>query len=147
MGRLLEDLILQGGVDMRHVKWVPFDGLGRAARNGLNFTEKGFGVRGAAGCSDRGHTAVSQLAPGAIDWSALFADEGVRWFHCGGIFAALGQHTPEVAIEAMECARANGTIVSYDLNFRSKLWSSEEAIATTRPSRALTSRMLLKVFS
>ncbi len=124
VGRLLEDLILQGGVDMRHAKWVPFDGLGRAARNGLNFTERGFGVRGAVGCSDRGHTAVSQLAPGDIDWDALFARDGVRWLHCGGIFAALGPHTPEVAIEAMECARANGTIVSYDLNYRASLWES-----------------------
>ena len=124
VGRLLEDLILQGGVDTRHLRWVPFDGLGREARNGLNFTEKGFGARGATGCGDRGHTAVSQLKPGDIDWKALFVDEGVRWFHCGGIFAALGERTPEVAIEAMECARENGTIISYDLNYRPSLWKS-----------------------
>jgi 2-dehydro-3-deoxygluconokinase len=124
VGRLLEDLILQGGVDLRHAKWVPFDGVGRDCRNGLNFTEKGFGVRGAVGCSDRGHTAVSQLRPGDIDWQRIFGDEGVRWFHCGGIFAALGEHTPDVAIEAMECAKANGTIVSYDLNYRASLWKT-----------------------
>jgi 2-dehydro-3-deoxygluconokinase len=124
VGRLLEDLILQGGVDMRHVKWVHFDGLGRAARNGLNFTEKGFGVRGAIGCADRGHTAVSQLKPGDIDWKRIFREEGARWFHCGGIFAALGAKTPEVAIEAMECAKENGTVVSYDLNYRASLWKS-----------------------
>ena len=124
VGRLLEDLILQGGVDMRHVQWTPFDGLGRASRNGLNFTEKGYGVRGAAGCADRGHTAVSQLKPGDIDWRKLFKDEGVRWFHCGGIFAALGAETPDVAIEAMECAKENGTIISYDLNYRPSLWKS-----------------------
>jgi 2-dehydro-3-deoxygluconokinase len=124
VGRLLEDLILQGGVDMSHVKWVPFDGVGRAARNGLNFTEKGFGVRGAAGCSDRGHTAISQLKRGDVNWKKLFKDEGVRWFHCGGIFAALGEGTPEAALEAMECAKEHGTIVSYDLNYRASLWKS-----------------------
>jgi len=122
VGRLLEDLILQGGVDMRHVKWVPFDGLGKAARNGLNFTEKGYGVRGAVGCSDRGHTAASQLAPGDIDWNAIFAKEGARWFHCGGIFAALSTTTPGVTIEAMKAAKAGGAMVSYDLNYRASLW-------------------------
>ncbi len=122
VGRLLEDLILQGGVDMRLVKWVKFDGIGRACRNGLNFTERGFGVRGAVGCSDRGHSAASQLKPGDFDWKTIFGAQGVRWFHCGGIFAALGEKTPEVAIEAMEAARAAGTIISYDLNFRPSLW-------------------------
>ena len=124
VGRLLEDLILQGGVDMQHVKWVPFDGIGRAARNGLNFTERGFGVRGAVGCSDRGHTGISRLEPGQIDWRKIFADQGARWFHCGGIFAALGEHTPDVAVEAMEAARAAGTVVSYDLNYRGSLWQA-----------------------
>lgn len=124
VGRLLEDLILQGGVDMRHVQWVPFDGAGRAARNGLNFTEKGYGVRGASGTSDRGHTAISQLKPGDINWQRLFKDEGVRWFHCGGIFGALGEQTPEAIIEALECAKENGTVVSYDLNYRPSLWKS-----------------------
>ena len=124
VGRLLEDLILQGGVDLGHSKWVPFDGAGRMARNGLNFVERGFGIRGASGTSDRGHTAVSQLQPGDIDWQRLFKDEGVRWFHSGGIFAALGEQTPDVALEAIECAKANGTIVSYDLNYRPSLWKS-----------------------
>ncbi len=124
VGRLLEDFILQGGVDMRHVKWAPFDGVGRAARNGLNFTERGYGVRGAAGVSDRGHTAVSQLKRGDIDWKRIFKEEGARWFHCGGIFAALSETTPDVAREAMECAKEHGTIVSYDLNYRPSLWKS-----------------------
>lgn len=124
VGRLLEDLILQGGVDMRHVKWVPFDGVGRSARNGLNFTERGFGVRGAVGVSDRGHTAVSMLKPGDIDWNRIFKEEGARWFHCGGIFAGLSATTPDVAREAMECAKENGTIVSYDLNYRASLWKA-----------------------
>ena len=124
VGRLLEDLILQGGVDMRHVRWVPFDGLGVEARNGLNFTEAGFGVRGAVGCSDRGHTAVSQLKPGDIDWERIFGQEGARWFHCGGIFAALSASTPDVAIEALQTAKRHGTITSYDLNYRPSLWKS-----------------------
>jgi 2-dehydro-3-deoxygluconokinase len=122
VGRLVEDLMLQGGVDLSHVIWVPFDGVGRTARNGLNFTERGFGVRGGVGVSDRGHTAVSQLRPGQIDWDALFGAEGVRWFHTGGIFAALSGSTAEVAAEAMAAARSHGTIVSYDLNYRPSLW-------------------------
>jgi len=121
VGRLLEDLILQGGVDMRWVKWVKFDGLGRESRNGLNFTEAGFGCRGAVGCSDRGHTAVSQLKKGDIDWEGIFS-KGIRWFHCGGIFAALSATTPDVAIEAMQAAKKYGTIISYDLNYRPSLW-------------------------
>jgi len=123
-GRLLEDLILQGGVDMSHVKWVGYDGVGRNGRVGLNFVEKGFGVRGAVGCSDRGNTAVSELKPGDINWKKIFSEEGSRWFHCGGIFAALGEKTPEVAIEAMQAAKAGGALVSYDLNYRPSLWKA-----------------------
>jgi 2-dehydro-3-deoxygluconokinase len=124
VGRLIEDLILQGGVDQSHVRWVDFDGVGRAVRNGLNFTERGFGVRAALGCSDRGHTAVSQLQPGDIDWESIFAKEGARWFHTGGIFCALSGSTPLVAREAMEAAKRSGAIVSYDLNYRPSLWKS-----------------------
>jgi 2-dehydro-3-deoxygluconokinase len=124
VGRLVQDLIYQGGVDQRHLKWVKYDGVGRTVRNGLNFTEKGFGVRGAVGCSDRGNTAISQLKPGDIDWDEVFAKEGARWFHTGGIFAALSESTPMVAEEAMKAAKANGTIVSYDLNYRDSLWKS-----------------------
>lgn len=124
IGRLLEDLILQGGVDSAHLRWVADDGVGRSARNGLNFTERGFGVRAALGCSDRGHTAVSQLEPGDVDWERLFASDGARWFHTGGIFAALSETAPLVAREAMTAARKHGTIVSYDLNYRPSLWTS-----------------------
>jgi len=124
VGRLVQDLIYQGGVDQSHLKWVKFDGVGRTVRNGLNFTERGFGVRAAAGCSDRGHTAVSQLEPGEIDWEKIFGSEGARWFHTGGIFCALSETTPAVAREAMEIARKHGTIVSYDLNYRESLWQS-----------------------
>jgi 2-dehydro-3-deoxygluconokinase len=123
-GRLLEDLMLQGGVDLRHVKWVPYDGLGVDSRVGINFTEKGYGVRGAVGCSDRGHSAASQLKPGDIDWEKIFKAEGSRWFHSGGIFAALSEDTTRTTIEAMKAAKANGTVVSYDLNYRASLWKS-----------------------
>lgn len=129
VGRLLEDLMLQGGVDLSHVKWVPFDGIGRAARVGLNFTERGFGVRAAVGCSDRGWSAASQLKPGDVDWKQLFEVEGVRWFHCGGIFAALSATTADITIDAMEAARAAGTVISYDLNFRPSLWKSQGGTA------------------
>src|SRR5687767_2213438 len=122
VGRLVQDLIYQGGVDQSHVRWVKDDGVGRETRNGLNFTERGFGVRAALGCSDRGHTAVSQLRTGEIDWDAVFGREGARWFHTGGIFAALSETTPEVAREAMEAARRHGAVISYDLNYRESLW-------------------------
>jgi 2-dehydro-3-deoxygluconokinase len=122
IGRLLEDLMLQGGVDVSHVQWVKFDGVGRKVRNGLNFTERGFGVRAAKGCSDRGHTAASQLKVGDIDVKKLFMQEGSRWFHCGGIFAALSETTQAVAREAMIAAKEAGTVVSYDLNYRASLW-------------------------
>ncbi len=124
VGLLLEDLMLQGGVDLSYVKMLPFDGIGRAARVGLNFTERGFGMRGAVGCSDRGHSAASQLKVGDIDWNKLFSEDGVRWFHGGGIFAALSDTTPEVTIEAMKAAKAAGTVTSYDLNYRPSLWKS-----------------------
>jgi 2-dehydro-3-deoxygluconokinase len=124
VGRLIEDLILQGGVDTGHIRWVPYDGIGRTVRNGLNFTERGFGVRGALGCSDRGHTAVSQLRPGELDWRTVFEAEGARWFHCGGIFAGLSETAAEVAEEAMRAARAAGAVVSYDLNYRPSIWQA-----------------------
>jgi 2-dehydro-3-deoxygluconokinase len=124
VGLLLQDLIYQGGVDSSLIRWVDYDGVGRTVRNGLNFTERGFGLRAALGCSDRGHTAVSTLKPGELDWEAIFRKEGARWFHTGGIFCALSETTPEVAIEAMECARKHGVIVSYDLNYRDSLWRS-----------------------
>jgi len=124
VGRLVEDLMYQGGVDQSLVRWVSYDGVGRTVRNGVNFTERGFGVRPALGCSDRGHTAVSQLKRGDIDWENIFRRQGARWFHTGGIYCALSETTPDVAIEAMEVARKHGTIISYDLNYRDSLWKS-----------------------
>ena len=123
VGRLVEDFMLQGGVDTSFVRWVPYDGTGRKVRNGLNFTERGFGIRGASGVSDRGNTAVSQLKPGDIDWDYIFGTVGVRWLHTGGIFAALSETTAQVTIEAVKAAKKYGTIVSYDLNYRPSLWN------------------------
>jgi len=124
VGRLLEDFILQGGVDTELIKWVPYDGVGRTVRNGLNFTERGFGLRGAVGTSDRGHSAASQLKPGDFDWDHIFGHLGARWLHTGGIFAALSDTTPKLVIEAVRSARKHGVIVSYDLNYRPSLWKT-----------------------
>lgn len=122
VGMLMEDLILQGGVDTQFIKWVPYDGIGRTVRNGLNFTERGFGLRGAVGVSDRGLTAASQIKPGDFDWEHIFGTLGVRWFHTGGIFAGLSETTGPAVIEAARIAKKYGTVVSYDLNYRPSLW-------------------------
>ncbi len=122
VGRLVEDFILQGGVDVSRIVWRPYDGIGKAVRNGLNFTERGYGIRGAVGCSDRGHTAASQMTPDSVDWEELFGKAGVRHFHTGGIFAALGDKTPDTVIAALKAAKKHGTITSYDLNYRPSLW-------------------------
>lgn len=146
VGRLVEDLMLQGGVNLEHIRWVRYDSVGRSVRNGLNFTERGFGVRAGLGCSDRGHTAVSQLKLGDIDWEKIFGQEGVRWFHTGGIFCALSETTPLVAKEAMDAAKCHGTIISYDLNYRASLWESiggkNKAQATNRTLAPLVDVML-----
>jgi 2-dehydro-3-deoxygluconokinase len=123
IGRLVENLILQGGVDPSLIQWEKYDGIGRTVRNGLNFTERGFGVRGAVGVSDRANTAISQLAPGAVDWDDLFGRRGVRWLHTGGIYAALSESSAAVAEEAMAAAQRHGTVVSFDLNYRPSLWA------------------------
>jgi|TARA_B110000438_G_scaffold169607_3_gene162147 2-dehydro-3-deoxygluconokinase len=124
VGHLVEDFIMQGGVDTQFIKWMPYDGLGREVRNGINFTERGFGVRGAVGVPDRGLTAASQLKVGDIAWEHIFGTLGVRWFHTGGIYAALSETTPDVVIEAVKVAKKYGTIVSFDLNYRPSLWKS-----------------------
>jgi 2-dehydro-3-deoxygluconokinase len=124
IGRLIEDFIMQGGVDVSLIRWVPFDGIGRTVRNGLNFTERGFGIRGALGVSDRGNTAASQIKKGDFDWETIFGKTGSQWFHTGGIFAALSETTSDVIEEAMIAARKHGTIISYDLNYRPSLWKS-----------------------
>lgn len=132
VGYLLEDLILQGGVDTSLIKWVKYDGIGRTTRNGINFTERGFGIRGAVGTSDRGHTAISQLRPGEIDWDHIFGELGVRWLHTGGIYAALSENSAQVVIEAVKAAKKYGTVVSYDLNYRPSLWSDIGGVEKAR---------------
>ncbi len=138
VGRLMEDLILQGGVDLSHVRWVPYDGIGRTVRNGLNFTERGFGVRGAVGCSDRGNSAASQMQSGQIDWDHLFGEIGVRWLHTGGIFSGLSDSTPNVVEEALSKAKEHGVVTSYDLNYRPSLW---EAIGGQERARQVNRRL------
>jgi 2-dehydro-3-deoxygluconokinase len=124
VGHLLEDFILQGGVDTDFILWRADDGIGRSIRNGLNFTERGFGIRGAVGVSDRGNSAASQLKPGDFDWDHIFGTIGARWLHTGGIFAALSESTAALAIEAVQAAKRHGVVVSYDLNYRPSLWKS-----------------------
>ena len=142
VGRLIEDLLLQGGVDISHLRWASYDGIGRSVRNGLNFTERGFGARAALGCSDRANSATSQLRPGEVPWDEIFGSEGARWFHTGGIFAGLSESTAEVAAEAMSAARQAGTAVSYDLNFRPSLWKAaggaQRAVEVNRRLVAMT---------
>ena len=132
VGRLIEDCILQGGVDTSMIRWVPCDGIGRTVRNGLNFTERGFGIRGALGVPDRGNTAASQIKPGDFDWDKIFINRGARWLHTGGIFAALSETTAEAVIEAVQAARHHGVIVSYDLNYRPSLWNSSGGVDKAR---------------
>jgi len=124
VGRLVEDMIMQGGVDTDHIQWMPYDGIGRTVRNGLNFTERGFGIRGALGVSDRGITAASQMKKGDVDWEYIFGTLGSQWFHTGGIYAALSESTADVIEEAMIAAKKHGTIISYDLNYRPSLWKT-----------------------
>ena len=124
VGHLIEDCILQGGVCTDFLVWRDDDGMGRTVRNGLNFTERGHGIRGAVGNPDRGNTAASQMKPGDVDWEKIFGEIGARWFHTGGIFAALSETTAALTIEAVKAAKKHGTIVSYDLNYRPSLWKS-----------------------
>src|SRR5690606_32413176 len=110
--------------DTRYIRWVPYDGIGRSVRNGLNFTERGFGVRGATGTSDRGHTAASRMRRGDIDWEALFGRDGVRCLHTGGIYAALSETTADVVEEAMIAAKKHGSVISYGRSYRPSLWKN-----------------------
>ena len=142
VGHLIEDFIMQGGVDTSWIQWVPYDGIGREVRNGVNLTERGFGIRGALGVSDRGNTAASQMKVGDVDWNHLFGDLGVRWLHTGGIFAALSDSTPELVIEAVSAAKRHGTIVSYDLNYRPSLW---KGIGGTEKAQEVNRRIAEKV--
>ena len=133
MGSIIANHARAVGVDISHAVVRPYDGVGKADRIGLNFTEVGTSLRSSATLYDRGHSATAGIKPGDVDWQALFEERGVRWLHTGGIYSALSEHSRVVVAEALQAAHNAGTIVSYDLNFRSKLWSSAEAIATTKP--------------
>lgn len=132
IGLLMEDFILQGGVDTSLIKWMKTDGIGRICRNGLNFTERGFGIRGALGCSDRANTAISKATPEDFDFEYIFGKLGVRWLHTGGIYAALSEQSCKTVIEAIKTAKKYGTIVSYDLNYRPSMWSAIGGIEKAR---------------
>ena len=132
VGRLMEDFILQGGVDTSLIRWMPTDGIGRVCRNGLNFTERGFGIRGAVGCSDRANTAISKATPEDFNFEYIFGELGVRWLHTGGIYAALSEQSCETVLEAIKTAKKYGTIVSYDLNYRPSMWSAIGGLAKAR---------------
>jgi 2-dehydro-3-deoxygluconokinase len=133
MGRIILNHARSAGVDVQHVVTRKYDGVGKKDRIGLNFTEVGTGKRASATLYDRGHSATAGMTPGDVNWAKLFKERGVRWFHTGGIFAALSESTRQVVAQAVKAAHDAGTIVSYDLNFRSKLWKSDEAIKTTKP--------------
>lgn len=133
MGAVIRNHARSAGMDVSHVVERNWDGVGKRDRIGLNFTEVGTSKRASATLYDRSHTATSGMRPGDVNWNKLFREEGVRWLHTGGIFAALSDGTRQVVAEAVRAAHDAGTLVSYDLNFRSKLWSSKEAIETTKP--------------
>src|SRR3954464_15370274 len=133
MGAIVRNHARAVGMDVSYVVERKYDGVGKKDRIGLNFTEVGVAKRGSVTLYDRGHTATSGMKPGEVNWKKLFKEDGVRWLHTGGIYAALSEGTRQVAAEAVKAAHEAGTIVSYDLNFRSKLWSSKEAIETTKP--------------
>src|SRR3954466_12387605 len=133
MGAIIRNHARAVGMDVSYVVERKYDGVGKKDRVGINFTEVGVAKRGSVTLYDRGHTATAGMKPGDVNWNKLFKEDGVRWLHTGGIFSALSESTRQVVAEAVKAAHEAGTIVSYDLNFRSKLWSSEEAIATTKP--------------
>jgi 2-dehydro-3-deoxygluconokinase len=133
MSAIIRNHARSAGMDVSYAVERKYDGVGKKDRIGLNFTEVGVARRGSITLYDRGHTATSGIKAGEINWNKLFKEDGVRWLHTGGIFAALSENTRAVVAEAVKAAHEAGTIVSYDLNFRSKLWSSKEAIATTKP--------------
>lgn len=132
LGHFIRNHARASGMDLSEVVWLPYDGVGRADRIGLNFTEVGIGVRASVTLYDRGHTAIAHMKSGDVNWKRIFRERRARWFHTGGICTALSDSCADVVLEAMTAAHDAGTIVSYDLNFRSKLWSSKRAIEVTK---------------
>lgn len=124
VGRLAESLIRQSGTDTSLIKWFEYDEIGKSVRNGLNFVERGFGIRGSSGTSDRANTAASLLSPEMIDFDHIFGKLGTRWFHTGGIFTALSETSAATALAAVESAKKHGSTVSFDMNYRPSLWKA-----------------------
>jgi 2-dehydro-3-deoxygluconokinase len=125
LGRMIANRAREHGVDVSRVEWAP-DG-----RAGLYFAELGAAPRPSTVLYDRAGSAMSGIAPGALDWSRIF--EGARWFHVSGITPALSESAAEVTAEALAAAKSAGLTVSYDLNYRSKLWSVDRARAVQEP--------------
>jgi 2-dehydro-3-deoxygluconokinase len=132
VARIILNQARAAGLDVSNVLMEKFDGVGRAGRVGLNFTEVGTGVRPSVTMYDRGHSSISRMKPEEINWADIFGQQGAVWLHTGGIMAALSDDSAAATKAALQAARAAGTVTSYDLNYRGKLWSSQKAIAVTR---------------
>ena len=128
-GKLIRNKGQEVGVDMSNIAWVSFDGVGYE-RNGFYHLELGAGPRASSVTYDRGHSAISKIQPGEIDWASIFAN--TRWFHLSGITPALSESVAAVVREALQAARTADVKTSYDLNYRSKLWNPEQAQAANR---------------
>ena len=133
IGRNIENQMREAGVDTSRIVWYSTDGKGEhstdqkgSLHNGINFTFAGKGVWPAVTEYYRAHTAIRELKPGDVDWEHLFGTLGSRWFHTGGIYTLISPTAAAVAIEAAKAAKKHGTIVSFDLNYRSKVEPNKE---------------------
>src|ERR671916_1179856 len=120
IGELVQERVRAMGVKPFY-KWFEHDGV-RGPNIAAVYSDRGHGVRAPVVFYNRANEAAAQLKPGDFDWGEIFKG-GVRWFHSGGIFAALSETTGELIIEAMKAAKAAGAITSFDLNYRAKLWN------------------------
>lgn len=121
IGELVQTRVRESGVTPFY-KWFEHDGV-RGPNIATVYSDRGHGVRAPVVFYNRSNEAGALLKPSDFDWPAIFAG-GVRWFHSGGIFAALSETTSELIVEGMQAAKAAGAVVSFDLNYRAKLWSS-----------------------
>ena len=124
LGRMIANAAREQGVDA-HIEWTPND------RAGLYFAELGAAPRASSVLYDRAASAISRVTPGEIDWASVF--DGARWFHVSGITPALSESAAKVTAESLVAAKKAGLTVSYDLNYRSKLWSAEKATTVQEP--------------
>src|SRR5918911_1487970 len=133
IGELVQERVRAMGVKPFY-KWFEHDGV-RGPNIAAVYSDRGHGVRAPVVFYNRSNEAAALLKPGDFNWDEIFAG-GVRWFHSGGIFAALSETTAELIIEGMQAAKRHGAVVSYDLNFREKLWKIgsgyEKSLATVR---------------